>query len=226
MGMRRALEQGADFVFLLNNDTLVDQDLIAELVTEAARRPDAGALCPLIYYADPPDLVWYAGASFDPHRGHNGRQLGYKERDSGQFAGVRETGRATGAAMLIPRRVLEEVGLFDSELFLHIEDVDLSLRMLEAGLKLYVVASAKVWHKVSVDSGGENSPTLAYYGMRNTLAVCSRHAPLIGLSGLRRHIETLVAQGLHARRGEHPLQNLRAGFEGWRDYRRGRLGRR
>jgi GT2 family glycosyltransferase len=226
VGIRNALALGADHVLVLNNDVDVDPGMIAELVRASSRLPDAGIVCPIVYYADPPDLVWYAGARFDPRRGHNGRQEGYRERDRGQFDEVRTTERATGAAMLVSRAVLEEVGLFDPALFLHVEDADFSLRVRATGRRIYVVPQARAWHKVSVDSGGENSPLLAYYAMRNTLAVCERHAPLTGWPAAARHAETVLAQVAHVRRSARPLANLRAAAEGWRDWRRGRLGSR
>jgi GT2 family glycosyltransferase len=226
LGLERALADGAEYVFLLNNDTLVDPGFLTTLVDEARRRPDAGALCPLVLYADPPDVIWYAGARFDPRRGHNGKQTGYGERDSGRFREVEEVERATGAAMLVPRAVLEEVGLLDESLYFFVEDVDWSLRMRANGLRLYLVPKARIRHRVSRGSGGENTPNLAYYGMRNTLEVCHRHGPHEGPAALRRDAEIVLAQILHARRGRHPVQNLRAAVEGFRDYRRGRLGKR
>ena len=226
LGLRRAMDLGAEYVLLLNNDTLVDPPFLHELVREARRRPDAGALCPIVYYADPPDLIWYAGAEFDPRRGHNGRQTGYRERDRGQYAEVREISRASGAAMLVPRPVLERVGLLDEEFFFHIEDVEWSLRIQEAGHRIYFVPRSRVCHKVSGVSVGENSPTIAYYAMRNTLEVCARFAPLGPGRALWRHAVTIAAHAAHARRGSRPLANLRAVGRGWQDYRRGRFGER
>ncbi len=226
LGMRYALENGADYVFILNNDTVLDPDLVSVLVAEAERRPDAGALCPLIYYEDPRDLIWYAGAEYTPQKGHQGRMTGYRERDVGQYEGVREVGALVGCAALIPRRVLEEVGLFDDSLFIQIEDFDWSLRMRRAGYRIYCVSAARMWHKVSVARGGEDSPMVAYFSVRNTLVVNARHAPLRGPAALRRNLVTLGAHMFHARKGAHPLKNLLAVLEGWNDYRRGRLGPR
>ena len=226
LGIRHALELAVDDVLLLNNDTEVEPGLIRELERELAARPDVGALCPLITYAEPADLIWYAGARFDPRRGHHGRQDGYRERDKGQYAHVRETQRASGCAVLLPRDVLENVGGFDEDLFLHYEDVDLSLRIRAAGRRIYVVPAARVRHKVSAGTGGEQSPTIAYYGMRNVLEVCERHAAVGPLRGALREAEAVAAHVLHARRARHPGANLRAVFAGWRDHRRGRLGPR
>ncbi len=65
IGIRRALELGADYVFLLNNDTTIAVDAIARCIEVAQLRPDTGAVCPLIYFAEPPNSIWYAGATFD-----------------------------------------------------------------------------------------------------------------------------------------------------------------
>ena len=226
LGMRYALEIGADYVFILNNDTELDPDLVSMLVAEAERRPDAGALCPLIYYEDPRDLIWYAGAEYAPQKGYQGRMTGYRERDVGQYAGVREVGALVGCAALIPRRVLEEVGLFDDSLFIQIEDFELSLRMRRAGYRIFCVSAARMWHKVSAARGGENSPIVTYFSVRNTLVVNARHAPLRGPAALRRNLVTLGAHVAHARKGAHPLKNLLAVLEGWNDYRHDRLGPR
>jgi GT2 family glycosyltransferase len=226
VGLRAALDAGADYVMLLNNDTLVAPDLLNQLVPEAETRPDAGAVSPLIYYLDPPDRIWYAGARFDARRGHNGRHTGYGERDYGQYDRVREIGRATGAAMLVKREVIEHVGFLDGRFFLQVEDVEWSLRMRRAGWRIFFVPTGKVWHRVSVTTGGEHSPATAYYEVRNTLAVCDRYAPLRGISARRRRAAILAVHMVHARRGRRPSDNMRAVMEGWRDYREGRLGPR
>ena len=226
LGLRRALDLGCDYALLLNNDTVVDPDMMSELVRAAESRPDAGALCPLVYFADPPDLVWYAGAAFDPARGYGDPHVGYRVRDVGQFSEVVEVGRAVGAAMLVPRAVMERVGLLDGGLFLLVEDVDWSLRMRAAGYRLYLVPGAKVWHRVSAASGGEHSPTLAYYGVRNRLEICRRHALMKGIPGLRRQLGIVAAELIHARRAKRRAQNVRAVLAGWRDYLRGRTGPR
>ncbi len=226
VGMRRALELGAAYVLVLNNDVEVDPGFVRALVEEAGRRPWAGALCSKILYADPPDLIWFAGASFDPRSGYNGRQRGYRERDDGRFDEVVETDRACGAAMLVPRRVLEEVGVFDPELFFYSEDTDWSLRAREAGYHHYVVPASRLWHKVSVTSGGENSPTTLYYGLRNTIEVCERHAPLGRAGTWRRRLVLLAAHLAQALLSNRKRDGALAVAQGWRDLRARRFGQR
>lgn len=226
IGIRTALEAGADYVLILNNDTVVDPGIVEALVAEARRRPDAGALCPLIRYADPPDRIWYAGARFDPRAVHNGRHTGYGERDTGQYGTVREVGRATGAAMLVPREVIERTGCFDGRLFIQVEDVEWSLRMRDFGYRVLFVPEAVVFHRVAMTSGGERAPVTAYYEMRNMLEVCARHAPLRGPARVWREYGSLVVHLLHARLAAQPVANARAVLDGWRDFRAGRLGPR
>jgi GT2 family glycosyltransferase len=226
LGIRRALELGADDVMLLNNDTEVEAGMVEALEDALAELPDAGALCPLILYAEPPDLIWYAGARFDPRRGYHGRLEGYGERDRGQYVQTRETDVASGCAMLVPRGVLEEVGGFADDLFLHYEDVDLSLRIRETGRRVYVTGRARVFHKISAGTGGEHSPTIAYYGMRNCLEVCRRHAGMGRARFTLVEVEAVAAHLMHVRRARHPARNLQAAWAGWRDFHRGRLGRR
>jgi GT2 family glycosyltransferase len=218
VGIRRALERGADAVLLLNNDVEVEPGAVEALV---AAIDGAAAVCPLIVFADEPDRVWYAGARFDPRRGYNGRH-----RTSKPEAAV-ETERICGAAVLIPRDVLDErVGLFDEALFAYHEDADWSLRAREQGLALLVAPESRVRHKVSASTGGEGSPDALYYSARNLLAVSERHAPL-GFVGTRRRrlvsLSALLAQALTGRRRR---AGVKAVFEGWRDYRRGRFGPR
>jgi GT2 family glycosyltransferase len=226
VGLRRAQELGADYAFLLNNDTVVDQEAIRILVEEAEARPAAGALSPLLFFAEPDDLVWYAGAEWNPDRGHNPPHEGYRQPAAAGLSEPRRVSRASGAAMLVRREVLERVGLLDTDLFLHVEDVEWSLRIQRGGYEIWFVPASRIWHKVSADSGGEDSPTVAYYRARNMLEVGDRYARHGPPRSIVRHGETLLAELLHARHARRPLENVRAAIAGWRDYRRGLLGPR
>jgi GT2 family glycosyltransferase len=226
VGIRDALAHGAEHVLVLNNDTEVDPAFLRALLDEAARRPDAGALCPKILFADPPDLIWFAGAGYDPKSGYNGRHRGYREPDDGRFDSVVETDRACGAAMLVPRAVLEQVGVFDPALFAYSEDTDWSLRAREAGYCLYVVPASRVHHRVSAASGGESSPTALYYDLRNALVVAERHAPLPRVGTWRRRAVQVGAHLAQALRSSRRREGAAAVWQAWRDFHAGRLGPR
>ena len=224
-GIRRALELGAEYVVLLNNDVEVEPGFLSALVEEAQRAPEAAALSPVVVFAGRPELVWYAGAPFDPARGYNGRITGYR-RPVAEFDQVMETERAAGTALLVPSGVLERIGAFDEELFAYSEDTDWSLRARDAGYRLLVVPAARVRHKVSLSSGGENSPATLYYGLRNSLVVAERHAPLGVVGTWRRRAVLIAVHLLQALRSGQKRTALVAVGPGWRDWRRGRLGPR
>jgi GT2 family glycosyltransferase len=222
VGLRAALARGADAVLLLNNDVEVEPGAVAAL---AAAAEGVGAVCPLITFADDPEKVWYAGASFDPRRGYQGRHRGFGEPAS-NFVEPVETDRACGAAMLLPRTALQRVGELDEGLFAYQEDTDWSLRVRAAGLPIVVDPLARVRHKVSAATGGEGSPTALYYSVRNTLAVCERHAPLGSIGTWRRRLVVVLAFTVQALLGRGRRARLRGVRDGWRDFRAGRLGPR
>jgi GT2 family glycosyltransferase len=224
VGIRAALERGADWVLLINNDAIAGEGLAGALARAAAARPDAGLLACKIYLEG--DVLQYAGASFNAALGYSGRLEGYGRRDDGRWEELRDVGRADGAAMAASRAAIERVGLLDEELFAYVEDVDWSLRMRAAGFAVVFVPDAKVWHAGSASTGGVASTTNLYYATRNTLVVAERHRPLPrGLRALRRG---LVVGSHLARAALHPARGAAAGavLAGWRDFRRGALGRR
>jgi GT2 family glycosyltransferase len=219
VGIRRALDLGADWVLLVNNDATVEPGLVEALADATAARPDAGVLACKVLFADS-ERLWYAGAGFDPYLGRS-RHRGFGERDEPGALG--DTARATGAAMAVSRGAIEAAGLLDEEFFLYVEDLEWSLRIREAGFAVVYVPAARVRHRVSVAAGGAGSPTTSYYETRNMLAVVERQRPLpSGLTGLRRALVVTPRVLLSARRPATAWAALR----GWRDYRRGRMGRR
>ena len=227
VGLEHALQLGADYVLLLNNDTVVDQAMVRLLVGAAAERRGAGIVSPLVLARDDPEqLITSAGARFDPRRGHPGRPLLAGERADGRLHGVREVDASSGEAMLVSAQTVREIGPLDEDLYVRLEDIDWSLRMRAAGRRNYVALDARLWHAVSRSSGGEHSPLTAYYHTRNILVICNRHAPMSSPRALLREAEVLVANLAHARRGKQPIANARAVLAGWRDFRRGKLGPR
>ena len=224
-GIRRALELGVDHVLPLNNDTVVDGGAIPALVDAMGAHPRAAGVCPLIYYAEPADVVWYSGAVYDPSRGRAGRMLGFGTKDAPTTSEPYETTWLTGAALMIRRVALERIGLFDEDLFYLCEDVDWSLRARAAGYTLHVAPRAVVWHAVSRAHGGEYSPSTTYYGVRNQLVVCRRHAPLGRVRSARRTLVASLVYLFRLRRSGQRARSVLALMEGLRDARNRRLGR-
>lgn len=223
VGVAAALESGADHVLLLNNDATVEAGFLEPLV-EAASAVGIGAACSQIL--DAGERVWYAGASYDPRRGHQGRHTGYGGTPIPASVAPYETDRACGGAMLVPRASLERVGLLDDSLFAYAEDVDWSLRARAHGLRIVVVPASVVRHRVSASTGGASSPDSVYYALRNGLVVAERHAPLGRVGTWRRRGVSTAAFAAQALRSRHRGAALRAVATGLRDAGRGSLGRR
>ena len=225
-GIRVALEEGADAVVLLNNDMEVEPGFVEPLVSALAADPAAGAACAQILFAGEPRRIWYAGADFDPRRGHHGRLTGYGLPPLPPETPPYETARACGGALMWTKATIERVGLFDEELFAYSEDTDWSLRAQREGLHVLVVPGSVVSHAVSASSGGESSPATLYYNVRNSLVVAERWATLGRLGTWARRGETVAAHAVQALRAPRRAEGLRAVLAGWRDFRRGRLGPR
>lgn len=223
-GMDIALDAGADAVLLLNNDATVERGFLEPLV-DAACGDGVGAACAQILDSAT-GRIWYAGATYDPRRGHQGRHTGYGDPPLPPETAPYETQRACGGAMLIARAALEKVGRLDETLFAYAEDVDWSLRARAAGLRIMVVPASVVHHRVSASTGGAASPDSLYYALRNGLTVAERNVAAGGLGTLRRRAEATAAFAVQALRSPRRVDGLRAVGAGLRDARRRRLGAR
>jgi GT2 family glycosyltransferase len=173
VGMRYAINEGADYVFLLSNDTVAAPDTLRHLL-DAALTTGAGMLAPKIYYMADPTRIWSVGA----HRNPITLEIsgdGRGQHDTGQWNSVLERDFLTGCVLLLSRRFLAEVGLFDERFFLYYDDSDLSLRARQAGEKLLLVPQAHIWHKVALSSGGSDSPTERYWMARSNVLFLHKH---------------------------------------------------
>ena len=219
-GIRRALERGADWVLLMNNDAVAEPGLADALLRAAAARPDAGLLACKVLFEDG-RTVQYAGASFNATFGYSGRPRGHGRPDARYELG--DTGRVDGAATAISRAAAEYARL-DEKLFAYVEDVELSLDVRAHGFGVVFVPDAVVRHKGSAATGGTSSTHNLYYDTRNTIVVAERYRPL-PVRWPRRAVVVaahLVQAAVHPKR----VEAARAVLEGWRDARAGRMGQR
>lgn len=148
VGMAHALAQGAEFVFILNNDTVVDAHTVDRLVADARAHPEAGVFAPKIFYYDHKDVVWSAGSRY--RRFPPAVVLRRTEGpDDGRYDDAPELEFITTCALLFPRAFLDKVGLLDANFFILHDDYDLSIRARQAGFAIRLVPAAHLWHKVS-----------------------------------------------------------------------------
>ena len=168
IGIEIAKEQGADYILLLNNDTIVTKTFLTEMLRTFAIEKDIGIVSGKIYFHDNPSRIWYCGGRIDFVRG-----AAY--HDDVERDGTFETGFITGCLMLIKKDVIEKVGLLDKSYFLNVEDWDYSYKTRKAGFRLYVNANAIIYHKTSSAIGGLYSLRNQYYFHRNRLFFFKRH---------------------------------------------------
>lgn len=168
LGLRWALERGADYGLLLNNDTTLSAEFLTLTVQAAEADPRIGIASPLILYHSQPDTIWSAGGTIDWHRG-SATMIGLNEPDAGQFGStVYNVDFVTGCALLIRANVMRRLGLLDDRFFVYYEDTEWCVRAQRAGYRVVVVPQARIWHKIS-PVAREASPRVHYLMTRNRL---------------------------------------------------------
>lgn len=172
IGVRHALKGEAVYILLLNNDTIVAPDFLAELVKVAESDSKIGILGPKVYFYHVPNMIWFAGGKISLLAGSSNR--GYKQVDEGQFDEVDRVDFLTGSCMLIKTGVLETIGLLDPMYFFAFEDVDLCLRSIRAGFSNVFVPNSKIWHKV-YRSGARDPHSTYYHTWRSTIIFARKH---------------------------------------------------
>jgi GT2 family glycosyltransferase len=135
VALRDALQRNPDYFLLLNNDTLVAPDFLSKLVKVAESDGKIGVVNPKILYFEPSDRIWFAGGFYKPWW-NTGKVSGENRRDVGKYDDTREITFATGCAFLIKTGVVRQVGLLDEIFFLGFEDLDWTVRALQAGIRL------------------------------------------------------------------------------------------
>ncbi len=154
VGMRFALQAGADYVVLLNQDTQVYPRWLEELVRVAEEDPQIGAVASRMFLYTHKTLLNstgidmnYAGLAWD---------RGFGRVDGAEWQRPTEVLGVTGGAMFLRAEALRRVGLFDPLYFAYYEDLDLSVRLWEAGYRLVYAPAARLHHKFSVTLGDES----------------------------------------------------------------------
>jgi GT2 family glycosyltransferase len=169
-----------NYLLFLNNDTEVDPGFLEPLVDMFEANPNAGAASSKILYHNSDETIQYAGSGSIDHFTGRSKRIGWMERDNGQYDDLRETNLAHGAAMMVPRAIINKVGMMPEFFFLYYEEVDWCESIKKAGYKIYYVPSSKVYHKESMSIGKE-SVLKTYYLTRNRLLYMRRNT-----SGLKK----------------------------------------
>jgi GT2 family glycosyltransferase len=170
VGWSRAKELGVAYVFLLNQDALVEPSTLPKLVEYLESQAKAAAAQPLILMDPDRQVINSAGncvhfLGFGYAEG-NGQSL--DKAESGWLTGHRQVSYGSGAALLVRVPALAETDLFDKNFFMYHEDLDLGWRLLLRGWETRLVPDARVYHRYEFS----RSTKIKYeYGERNRLIV-------------------------------------------------------
>ncbi|HWJ29117.1 MAG TPA: glycosyltransferase family 2 protein [Flavisolibacter sp.] len=168
-----------DFLFIVNNDTEVTPGLIEGLLEIFEQYPDAGMVSPKFHYFFHKGTIEYAGYnSINIFTGRNG-MIGSREQDQGQYNEVKQTNYAHGGGMMVPRKVVEEVGPLPEHFFIYYEELDWSEQIKRKGYKIYYQPKSLIYHKESMTTG-KASPFKTFYHTRNRILFMRRNVPLSG----------------------------------------------
>jgi GT2 family glycosyltransferase len=168
IGIKYAIEHNANYVWVLNNDTIVEGETLKKLVNVAEGSGEVGTVSPIIYDYDNPEIVQFCGCYID-----------WDMKKLIKFKNIEDAilGQKTmpnqiwlwGTALLIKINVILKVGYFDNNYFAYWEDVDYSIRTNKAGYKNVVDYSSRIYHKLFLNERGDinRSPYYLYYILRN-----------------------------------------------------------
>lgn len=179
-GIERALNLGAEWIFILNNDTWIDKSALIHL-SENMQDNEFAILAPLIFYANAPQKIWHLGSL---------RILGtlitrslWRNRvvsERTKLPAIIPVDFVSGCGMLVRSEVFYKVGLFDPVYQMYAEEVDFCWRARKFGYRCACVTSAKMWHIVSA-SANLVRPHVHYLKVRNQIWFYRRRAPRLHL---------------------------------------------
>lgn len=170
-----------EYILFLDSDTLVDKNLLTELVSLAEIDSQIGLVCPKIYYEKPKNFIWYAGAKINLLTS-KAENIGCNQKDRGQFDFVSETQFAP-TAYLVTRKTAQKLKGHEESFFMSYGESDYGFRVQKAGLKVVFCPWAKLWHQLkmkenikSIRALGYNLPLRPYYFARNRVIFMKRNA--------------------------------------------------
>jgi len=206
VAIRYALENGADYICLLNNDTRVDPRFLTELVKTAQSDEKIGLVGGKIYFEkgyefhkerykdeEKGKVIWYAGGLIDWNNVYTTHR-GVDEVDGGQYDSLGETDHINGCLVLAKKEVFGKIGFFDKKYYLYFEDADLSVRAKKAGFKLFYCPASKIWH-LNSGSSASGSGLHDYFTTRNRMLFGMKYAPFRSKLALVKESLRLIKTG-------------------------------
>ncbi len=184
-GISAALADGADWILLVNNDTVLPEGTLTGLI-DTAKKQGLHILSPTILGNEPQESIWYAGGTISPYQGMKVRHQDFGASVLAAPRGLRKTQYASTCCLLLHRDVLCRIGGLDEEYFVYFEDVDFAVRAKSAGFTYWVTGDYRIVHKASSLTGGYLSSFSVRWISRNWVVVarkqCSSFQRVAGLA--------------------------------------------
>lgn len=163
------------YLFFINNDAILPQpSAISHLLTRLESSDQIGMVCPKIRFTWGKQLIQYAGYTPLSKITLRNKSIGFGEQDNGQYDTPHPTPYAHGAAMMVKREVIEQVGMMPECYFLYYEELDWSMMIRRTGYEIWYEPACTVFHKES-QTTGQQSPLKTYYIIRNRLLFAQRN---------------------------------------------------
>lgn len=183
------------YIFLINNDTYIEEDNLQSLIERIESKPEIGAVSPKIKFSFPPQNIQYAGyTKLSPITLRN-QPIGFDQPDHPQYNTPQKQWYLHGAALLLKKEIIEKVGTMPELFFLYYEELDWTTQMRDAGYELWYEPRMTVFHKES-QSTGQASPLRTYYLTRNRLLYAYRN-----LKGINRYLSIIYQIGIAIPKG-------------------------
>lgn len=175
-GILKAIKDGAQYILLLNNDTIVDCNFLSNLMREAVNNSNASVVTGTIYYASDRNKLWYAAGKFHPYLAKV-TQVDKRCKEGILPEQSTNVTFASGCCLCIPVSVIKRVGLLDESYFMYEEDVDYCYRLILNRINIIFVPDAIIYHKVSSSTTKTEkiSPITQYYMVRNKFIFIKRY---------------------------------------------------
>ncbi len=242
VGIDHGLAKGADFILLLNNDTVVNPEFLNAFVKASKQKEQGGIFGGKILRKSDPNILDHVGGMWDSET-CNFKPFGYNKPHS-SFNELTSLDYVCGCALLIKRSVFEKVGKLDPKYFLLWEETDFCTKARKKGFEIWAVPDALIHHKVSASFEGKAQ--MQYYWWRNRLLWMKQnlaakeykklvrkvllkemikiHKLKILKSAQFRLLQMLAPQKINAEKKEK-LKRYQAGCKGISDFYKNRLGK-
>ncbi|MFA6888680.1 MAG: glycosyltransferase [Candidatus Woesearchaeota archaeon] len=179
VGIKEAIKNGTKYVILLNNDTVVDKNMITEMIKGYQFGENVGLVGPKVVYYSNDKKIWCAGGHYNKFLG-KGKMYDHYTRKKKNLENITGVDWISFCVVMIKTEVFEKIGLLDNDFFFNSEDLDFCRRAVKNKFTCVYTPKAIVKHKISQDSGGLNSSFNIYYQVRNTLLFYKKNRSLLG----------------------------------------------